>query len=92
MDEIILVGYPLSRLHDGRAIPQGVNGFVRRLTQELLELDTALHPGSSGAPILDRNSKVIGMAVALVSSDTYGIAVPLTHLQNALGKAMLKSP
>jgi len=87
MDEIILVGYPLSRLHDGKSIPQGIKGFVRRQTQDLLELDTALHPGSSGAPVLNRNAVVIGMAVALLTSDTYGIAVPARYLNNAIEQA-----
>lgn len=87
MDEIILIGYPLSRLHDGKSIPQGVKGFVRRQTQDLLELDTALHPGSSGAPVINRNSAVIGMAVALVSSDSYGVAVPASHLLDSISQA-----
>jgi len=84
MDEVILVGYPLSRLHDGKSIPQGVKGFVRRQTEDLLELDTALHPGSSGAPILNRDASVIGMAVALINSDTYGVAVSANHLHHAI--------
>jgi len=87
MDEIVLVGYPLSRLHDGKSIPQGVKGFVRRQTQYLLELDTALHPGSSGAPVLNRASNVIGMAVALINSDTYGVAVPASYLNKAIKHA-----
>ena len=57
MDEILLVGYPLSRLHDSRSVPQGVKGYVRRQTSDLLELDTALQPGSSGA---HRRSRKLG--------------------------------
>jgi len=87
MDEMIIVGYPLSRLQDGKSIPQGVRGFVRRQSNEFLELDTAMHPGSSGAPVLDRNTLVVGMAVALVSSDSYGLAVTSPYLNNAIEHA-----
>lgn len=89
MDEVMTVGYPLSRLHDGKSLPQGVKGFVRRQTRDFLELDTALHPGSSGAPVLSRNSIVIGMAVALVNSDSYGIAVTASYLNHAIASARL---
>lgn len=83
MDEVLTVGYPLSRLHDGKSVPQGIKGFVRRQTSDLLELDSALHPGTSGAPVLNRSGHVIGMAVALINSDSYGIAVTAPYLHDA---------
>lgn len=88
MDEVLTVGYPLSRLHDGKSVPQGVKGFVRRQTSDLLELDSALHPGTSGAPVLNRDGYVIGMAVALINSDSYGIAVTAPYLREATDAAL----
>lgn len=87
LDEVLAVGYPLSRLQDGQAIPQAVQGFVRRSSSSILELNSALHPGSSGAPILNADAQVIGMAVATFMSDSYGAAVPAEHLIVALDKA-----
>jgi len=47
-------------------------------------LDTALHPGLSGGPVLNREGKVIGMAIAVFQSDVYGIAVRQLGLDEAL--------
>ncbi len=75
LDDALAIGYPFSRLEDGRAVPQGVTGFVRRVTEDILELDTALNPGLSGGAILNRDGEVIGMAVGVLQSDVYGLAI-----------------
>jgi S1-C subfamily serine protease len=84
LDEALALGYPFSRLEDGRAMPQGVTGFVRRVTENVLELDTALNPGLSGGPILNRDGEVIGMAVGVLQSDVYGLAIRARDLRKAL--------
>ena len=86
MDEVLLVGYPLSRLQDGRSIPQGINGFVRRSTEDTLELDIAIHAGSSGAPVIAKSATVIGMAAAITDS-SYGYAIPAGHLLSTITEA-----
>lgn len=87
LDEALAVGYPFSRLEDGRAVAQGVTGFVRRLTEDVLELDTALNPGLSGGAILDRDGEVIGMAVGVLQSDVYGLAIRARDLRRTLAEA-----
>jgi S1-C subfamily serine protease len=84
LDEALALGYPFSRLEDGRAMPQGVTGFVRRVTENVLELDTALNPGLSGGPILNRDGEIIGMAVGVLQSDVYGLAIRARDLRKAL--------
>jgi len=75
LDEVLVLGYPFSRLHEGIAAPQAVRGFVRRAGQELLELDAAVHPGVSGGPVLDAQGAVAGMIMAIMSSELYGVAL-----------------
>jgi len=87
LDDVLTMGYPFSRLEDGRAVPQGVTGFVRRITEEMLELNAALSPGSSGGAILDRDGEVIGMAVGVLQSDVYGLAIRSRDLEQALEEA-----
>jgi hypothetical protein len=87
LDEAMALGYPFSRLEDGRAVPQAVTGFVRRITENILELNTALNPGVSGGPILNRDGRVIGMAVGVLQSDVYGLAIRSRDLARALDHA-----
>jgi S1-C subfamily serine protease len=83
LDEVMVVGYPLSRLQNGVAIPQPSRGRVRRMSDGMVELDSPLHPGNSGGPILDRQGRVIGLASAILDSPVYGVAVPVRELHEA---------
>ncbi len=83
LDEIMVVGYPLSRLENGMAIPQPSRGRVRRVGRELLEFDSPLHPGISGGPILNRQGRAIGLASAILDSPVYGVAVKGEDLRAA---------
>ena len=87
LDEVLVAGYPLSRLQGGYAIPQASRGIVRRAGKEIVELDSSIHPGLSGGPILNRSGGLVGMAVGLVDSPAYGIAVRAQHLREALDQA-----
>lgn len=87
LDEVLLVGYPLSLLQDGVARPQGIRGFVRRLSEGLLELDAAVHPGLSGGLVVDREGALVGMVTATLNSDVYGVALPLDTLMGLLDDA-----
>ena len=89
LDEVLLLGFPLTRLKDGRSIPQAVRGFVRHQTSKLLELDSTLLPGNSGGPVLNREGNVIGMAIATLGSDSYGAAVPAAKLIDTLAASEL---
>lgn len=89
LDDVLAVGYPFSRLREGVAIPQAVRGFVRVVGPEVMELDTPLHPGLSGGPIVNRKGQVVGMAMAVFQSDVYGLAVHTRGLDNALQQALV---
>lgn len=90
LDDVLAVGYPFSRLREGVAIPQAVRGFVRVVGPEVMELDTPLHPGLSGGPIVNREGQVAGMAMAVFQSDVYGLAVHTRGLDKALQQALVK--
>ncbi len=75
LDEVMAIGYPLARLQDGKAIPQVTRGVVRRMGQSIMELDSPLHSGNSGGPILDKRGRVVGLASAVLDSPVYGVAV-----------------
>lgn len=89
LDDVLAVGYPFSRLREGVAIPQAVRGFVRMVGPQVMELDTPLHPGLSGGPIVNRLGDVVGMAMAVFQSDVYGLAVHTRGLDKALQNAVL---
>ncbi len=84
LDEVLVIGYPLSSLQKGFAMPQASRGRVRRISEDVLELDSPLHPGISGGPILNRRGELIGMAGAIIGSPVYGIAVRAEDLVSAL--------
>ena len=83
LDAVLVLGYPLSRLQAGRAVPQVSVGRVRRTGGEMLELDAAVHPGNSGGPVLDRAGRVVGMASAILETPVYGLAMTADALQAA---------
>jgi S1-C subfamily serine protease len=87
LDEVLVLGFPLSRLQDGLAVPQVTAGSVRRAGGSILELDAAVHPGNSGGPVLDSAGRVVGMASAILDSPVYGLALPAPALRAAVRSA-----
>lgn len=87
LDEVMAIGYPFARLQQGLTIPQPGRGIVRRLGKDLLELDTPLHPGVSGGPVVDRAGMVIGMAIAVMDSPVYGMALRAEVIRTARQQA-----
>jgi S1-C subfamily serine protease len=83
LDEVMVIGYPLSRLQDGIAKPQPSTGRVRHVGSEVLELDSPLHSGNSGGPIFNKQGRAIGLASAVLDSPVYGVAVRVEALRAA---------
>lgn len=83
LDEVMVIGYPLARLENGLAHPQPSRGRVRQVGRELLELDSPLHPGNSGGPILNNRGETIGLASAILDSPVYGLAIRAEDLRRA---------
>lgn len=86
LDEIMVLGYPLSRLANGMAMPQPSRGRVRHVGRDFLELDSPMHPGNSGGPILNRRGQAVGLASAILDSPVYGVAVNGEDLRAAWTK------
>jgi S1-C subfamily serine protease len=95
-DEAFAAGHPLGFVGSltagvisglDRSIPFGSNSTLRGLIQ----FDTAVNPGSSGGPLLDRNGQVIGIVTALANPSEdgsfvgIGFAVPITTAGGAAG-------
>jgi len=87
LDDVAAIGYPFSRLQGGVAIPQAVRGFVRRVGPDMVEVDLPLHPGLSGAPLVNGAGEVVAMASAIYQSPLYGVAAPLESLIAAIDAA-----
>jgi S1-C subfamily serine protease len=96
-DEAFAVGNPLglvASLSAGvissfdRSVP--VEGSDRRL-EGLIQFDTAVNPGSSGGPLLDRQGHVVGIVTALANPSEQdffvgiGFAVPIGTAVSAGG-------
>jgi S1-C subfamily serine protease len=96
-DEAFAVGNPLGLIASlsagvisgfGRSIPIGENG--QRL-EGLIQFDTAVNPGNSGGPLLNRQGQVVGIVTALANPSEQnffvgiGFAVPIQTAVAAAG-------
>jgi S1-C subfamily serine protease len=65
-----------------RNLPSRVEG---RQMQSLIQTDAPMNPGNSGGPLLDSNSQMIGMCVAIASrtgqSAGVGFAIPIDRIR-----------
>jgi S1-C subfamily serine protease len=68
-----------------RNLPSRIEG---RQMQSLIQTDAAMNPGNSGGPLLDSNSRMIGMCVAIASrtgqSAGVGFAIPIDRIRSFL--------
>ena len=63
------------------AIDINLEADSERSYDTLLQLDFAIHPGGSGAPVVDLSGSLIGVAVAIRSAATNtGFAIPTTEV------------
>ena len=65
-----------------RDLPSRVPG---RQMQSLIQTDAAMNPGNSGGPLLDSNSRMIGMCVAIATTTGQnagvGFAIPIDRIK-----------
>ena len=62
LSPILALGFPLGRRTQADTINVSVTrGNVRRTFENLIQIDTSLHGGNSGGPIIDARGKVIGI-------------------------------
>lgn len=63
LSPVITLGFPLGRRTQRTMVNVSVTqGHVRRTFENMLQVDTSIHSGNSGGPIIDIHGKVIGIA------------------------------
>jgi len=63
LSPIITLGFPLGSRTQANTVNVSVTrGHVRRTFENMLQVDTSIHRGNSGGPIIDTSCKVIGIA------------------------------
>jgi serine protease Do len=82
-DSIIFIGNPLG--YDWTISEGEISGLVRLDTAPALLIEGPVKPGSSGSPVFNDKSEVIGIIFArLLNDDNYGLAIPISYLTNFL--------
>ena len=77
--EVILIGNPLG--YDWTISEGTVTGMAYIDDTQVICLDGPVHPGSSGSPVFDGESRVIGVIFAkLTQEDGVGLAIPISYL------------
>ncbi|MCU0547940.1 MAG: trypsin-like peptidase domain-containing protein [Leptolyngbya sp. Prado105] len=82
---VVAIGNPLSF---SNSVTQGiVSGFRRNASRSLIQTDTAVNPGNSGGPLLNRDGKVIGIVTEKIASEGIeglGFALPIGDILQRL--------
>lgn len=82
---VVAIGNPLSF---SNSVTQGiVSGFRRNASRSLIQTDTAVNPGNSGGPLLNRDGKVIGIVTEKIASEGIeglGFALPIGEILQRL--------
>ncbi|MGD8889266.1 MAG: trypsin-like peptidase domain-containing protein [Desulfobacterales bacterium] len=88
LSPVITLGFPLGRRTQASTINVSVTrGHVRRTFENLLQVDTSIHRGNSGGPIIDVNGKVIGIASG-VAMDWIAGPMPVPTLLSDMGMVL----
>lgn len=81
LSPIITLGFPLGSRTQAKTVNVSVTrGHVRRTFENLLQVDTSIHRGNSGGPIIDTSGKVIGIASKVAVDYTAGPMPVITLL------------
>jgi S1-C subfamily serine protease/lipoprotein NlpI len=88
LSPVIALGFPLgSRTQETTVNVSVTQGHVRRAFENLLQVDTSIHRGNSGGPVIDLRGKVIGIASG-VAMDWIAGPVPLPTLLSDMGMVL----
>jgi len=88
LSPVIALGFPLgSRTQEATVNVSVTQGHVRRAFENLLQVDTSIHRGNSGGPVIDIRGKVIGIASG-VAMDWIAGPVPLPTLLSDMGMVL----
>ncbi len=88
LSPVIALGFPLgSRTQESTVNVSVTQGHVRRAFENLLQMDTSIHRGNSGGPVIDTRGKVIGIASG-VAMDWIAGPVPVPTLLSDMGMVL----
>jgi tetratricopeptide (TPR) repeat protein len=88
LSPVIALGFPLgSRTQESTVNVSVTQGHVRRAFENLLQVDTSIHRGNSGGPVIDLSGKVIGIASG-VAMDWIAGPVPVPTLLSDMGMVL----
>jgi putative serine protease PepD len=89
-EEVVAIGNPMGL---DQTLTHGVISGMDRLLPEfplnlmlpLIQTDTAINPGSSGGPLVNRCGEVVGLASALLAdAKSIGFAIPINIVKQAV--------
>ncbi|MDY6789934.1 MAG: trypsin-like peptidase domain-containing protein [Thermodesulfobacteriota bacterium] len=83
LSPVITLGFPLGSRTQANTVNVSVTrGHVRRTFENLIQVDTSIHRGNSGGPIIDTSGKVIGIASKVAADYTAGPRPVITLLSD----------
>lgn len=83
LSPIVTLGFPLgSRTQETTVNVSATQGHVRRTFENMLQVDTSLHSGNSGGPVVDIHGKVIGIASGVATGWALGPVPVVTPLSD----------
>ena len=84
-DSVIIIGNPLG--YDWTISEATVNGTVLIDGLPVIYLSGPVHPGSSGSPVFNASSQVVGVIFASISGEeNSGLAIPVNYLIEILSE------
>jgi len=97
-DKVIAIGNALGQFQNtvtsgiisgyGRDIEAGDGssyyGGSTETLQNLFQTDAAINPGNSGGPLVNVNSEVIGLNVAVANGQNIGFAIPINDIKSLI--------
>jgi S1-C subfamily serine protease len=88
LSPVIALGFPLGSQTQATTVNVSVTqGHVRRAFENLLQVDTSIHRGNSGGPVIDLRGKVIGIASG-VAMDWIAGPMPVRTLLSDMGMVL----
>lgn len=76
-NEVLALGYPL-----GLESLKSTKGVISGRESNMIQMDAAINPGSSGGPLLNLNGEVVGINTAgVVEAQNVGYVIPVNDLK-----------
>lgn len=86
-DEIVVIGNPMGLQN---TISKGTISAIRDIEDtKIIQITAPISPGSSGGPLLNNNSEVIGITTFLVEGQNLNFAIPIEYATRALAASTL---